>query len=72
VRLTRHARNRLRWIARSHPEATAEDVAEALSTAETIGYDAHRNRKARGVVGGTSMTVVVDERADVVVTIWVD
>ncbi|MGH2656076.1 MAG: hypothetical protein ACRDIZ_05170 [Actinomycetota bacterium] len=72
MKLTRHARNRLRWIARRHRGVTPEAVTEALPGADTIGYDDRGNRKVRAVIGGTRVTVVVDEAADVVVTIWVE
>lgn len=70
VRLSRHARNRLRWIARRHPQVSAAAVMEALPGAETIGYDDRGNRKARVPMGDVRLTVVVDEAASVVVTIW--
>lgn len=72
MRFTRHARNRLRWIARRHPEVGAEAVVESLTGAETIGYDDRGNRKARVMIGDTALTVVVDEAAQVVVTIWAE
>ncbi len=71
MRLTRHTRNRLRWIARRHPGVTAAALEQALPGASTIGYDDRGNRKARVVVDGVTLTVVVDEERDVVVTMWV-
>jgi hypothetical protein len=72
VRLTRHARNPLRWIGRQHPNVTAEALIEALPAAETIGYDDRGNGRVRLAVGGTRLTVVMDESAGVVITLWVD
>lgn len=70
VKLTRHARNRVRRIARAHPEVTVGRVLEALFAAETLGYDRWGNRHAGVLVGGTRLTVVIDERERVIVTIW--
>lgn len=72
MRLTRHARNRLRWIARRHPGATAEAVTKALPGVKTMGYEDRGNQKVQLVIGEARSTVVVDEAADVVVTVWVE
>lgn len=72
MKLTRHARNRLRWIARRHPGATPEAVLKAVPRGETIGYDDRENRKARVMIGDARLTVVIDEANEVVVTIWVE
>ena len=72
MRFTRHARNRLRWIARRHPGVTPEAVSEILAEAETVGYDGRGNRKALVKIGDVRLTMVIDEASDVVVTIWVE
>jgi len=72
VRLTRHARNRLRWIAKSHPRVTAQALAQSLPKAKTMGYDDRGNRKVQLVFGEARLTVVVDDAARVVVTVWVE
>lgn len=72
MRFTRHAKNRLRWVARRHPEVTAEAVLEALPGAKTVRYDERGNRRARIEIGTTSLTVVLDERDQTVITLWVE
>jgi hypothetical protein len=47
VRLTRHAKNRLGWVARRHPEVTADALLEARPGAKTVRYDDRGNRRAR-------------------------
>jgi hypothetical protein len=72
VRLTRHAKNRLRWIGRRHPGVTEQSLLEEISGSETIGYDDAGNRRARLVVRGTTLTVVIDESEGVLITMWVE
>lgn len=72
MRLTRHAKNRLRWVARRHPEVTADAVFAALPDAETVRYDDVGNRRARIRVGITSLTVVIDDESATVITLWVE
>ncbi|MGH2664126.1 MAG: hypothetical protein ACRDH8_15270 [Actinomycetota bacterium] len=72
MRLTRHAKNRLRWIERRHPGVTETGLIEALPASETIGYDDRGNRRARLVLGGTGLTVVIDEAQGIVITVWVE
>lgn len=71
MKLTRHARDRLRWIQRVHPAVTAHSLVEALPAAETLGYDDRGNLRARVVVGDAGITVVIDEAEGFVVTLWV-
>jgi hypothetical protein len=72
VRLTRHARNRLRWIARRHPGVSETLLLETLPRATAIGYDERGNRRARVAVGITSLILVIDEAHGVIITIWVE
>jgi len=45
---------------------------DALSRAETVGYDDRGNRRARVNLGTTALTVVIDEAQAAVVTLWVE
>jgi hypothetical protein len=72
VRLSRHARNRLRLISRRHPEITAERLLQALPDAQTLGYDDRGNRRARLRFGGITVIVVTDEKAGFLITVWVE
>jgi hypothetical protein len=72
MRLTRHARNRLRWITRHHSGVTEAELLSRLPKSEHIGYDERGNRRVRAVVGNTTLTIVVDERGGVVITLWVE
>ena len=72
MRLTRHARNRLRWIARRHPGVSEAKLLEALPGAVTVGYDDRGNRRARMTIGMTNLIVVVDESQGSVITMWVE
>jgi hypothetical protein len=72
VRLTRHAKNRLRWIARRHPDVSEPMVLEAIPGAVTVGYDDRGNRRARMTIGTTSLIVVIDESQGSVITMWVE
>ncbi len=72
VRLSRHARNRLRRIRRSHPGLTPARLLEALIGASSIGYDARGNRKVNVLVHGARLTVVVGEPEGLVVTLWLE
>lgn len=71
MRLTRHARNRLRRIRRCHPEVTSEEILNGLIRGSTLGYDRLGNRLVRITVGGLFVTVVVTGDRRVVITIWV-
>lgn len=72
MRLSRHARNRLRLIARRHPWITPEWVLAGLSAGRTLGYDDRGNRRVQLVHGGLSIIVVIDEDAGLLITIWVE
>ncbi len=70
VKLTRHAKNRLRWIERRHP-GIRQGLLRALSTAETLGYDDRGNRRVRIMLGDTELIAVVDEVRDTMISLWV-
>ena len=72
MRLSRHAKNRLRLIARRHPLITADRLFEALPDARTLGYDDRGNRRARLSVGGLALILVIDESRGLVITIWAE
>jgi hypothetical protein len=70
MRLTRHARNRLRLNRRSAPGVTDGLVLEALEHGADAGYDAKGNKKVRVAIGESMLTVVVDGSRGVVITVW--
>ena len=54
-----------------HPAVTKRRLIEALPGSVTLGYDDRENRRVRITIEDTDMTVVVDERRDMVITLWV-
>lgn len=70
MRLTRHAKNRLRFIARRWPGASEPQLLASLTSAKIIGQDVRGNSRLSVEVGGILLTVVVDSVNDVVITIW--
>jgi hypothetical protein len=70
VRLTRHARNRLRLIGRLAPDLTEQRLLEALGSASELSEDVKGNRRMSIRLDGMLLVVVVDEANQVVVTIW--
>lgn len=70
VRLTRHARNRLRLIQRRAPDLTEPRLLEALGSASVLGEDVKGNRRMSLRIDEMVLVVVVDEARQVVVTIW--
>jgi hypothetical protein len=72
MRLTRHARNRLRWISRRHVSVSEAKLLEAIPGALTVGYDDRGNRRARVTIGTTSLILVIDESQGSVITMWVE
>jgi hypothetical protein len=72
VKLTRHARNRLRWIGRRHPNVTEARLIEELSTAWPGGYDQRWNRRVRVSIGETQLTLVINESSETVITMWME
>lgn len=72
MRLSRHARNRLRRIQRRYPGLTPAQLLEGLLGATGIGYDEKGNRKVQVLVSGAHLTVVVGELEDLVITLWLE
>ena len=70
MRLTRHAKNRLRFFRRRAPELTESRVLEALGSAGSLGEDIKGNRRMSIRIADMLLVVVVDEANQVVVTIW--
>lgn len=70
MRLSRHARNRLRWIRRAASDLDESRLLEALGKGTTIGADARGNQQIRVELGHIRLIVVLDEEAEMVVTIW--
>jgi len=61
MKLTRHARNRLRWIQRRRSDVSAKGLIDTLREAESIGYDDRGNRRVQTTVQGTELIVVIDD-----------
>jgi hypothetical protein len=70
MRLTRHAKNRLRWIRRNVSAVTETDVVAAIDSGETIGRDVKGNRHIAAVMNGVRLVLVVDEERQLVITMW--
>lgn len=70
MRLTRHAKNRLRWMRRSEPTLTEADLLIALGEGVVIGRDVRSNAHVWVRVGGMRLVVVVDEMEQMVITMW--
>lgn len=70
MRFSRHAKNRLRRIARLHPAVTAGRLLEGLLGAEDLGYDAKENHRVQVTIDEVVVTVVVDEEDGTIVTLW--
>src|SRR3990172_1491280 len=61
VRLSRHARNRLRWIRRRHPSVSELELLHAVSEGKALGYDDRGHRRGLITVGSMEIVLVVDE-----------
>jgi hypothetical protein len=70
VRLTRHARNRLRLLQRRLPGLTEARLIEGLGSAIAFGADVKGNRRMSIRLDEAVLVLVVDEANQVVVTIW--
>lgn len=70
MRFSRHAKNRLRRIVKTHPGVSAGRLLEGLLGADDLGYDAKGNRRAKVTVDDVVVTIVVDEDEGLVVTLW--
>ncbi|MGH2699894.1 MAG: hypothetical protein ACRDJL_11955 [Actinomycetota bacterium] len=70
MRLTRHAKNRLRFIQRRAPSLTESRLLEALGSASVMGEDPKGNRRVSIRLDDVLLLVVVDEAKEIVITIW--
>jgi len=70
VRLTRHAKNRLRFIGRRTAPLSECRLLEALASADVVGEDIKGNRRLSIRIDDVLLTVVVDEARQIVITIW--
>lgn len=70
MRLSRHARNRLRWLRAGGLEIDEHEPIGALSVGEIVGQDLKGNSRIVVSTGGGQLMVVVDAEGEVVVTIW--
>jgi hypothetical protein len=70
VRLSRHAKNRLRFIRRSASAVTDDALLDVLAGATELRRDARGNRVLAVRLDDVRLTVVVDDVGAVVITIW--
>ncbi len=70
MRFSRHAKNRVRLIQRLEFEVSEQALLDALPNAEEEGYDERGNRRLRVRIGAAVLTVVLDERRQIVITVW--
>jgi hypothetical protein len=70
MRLTRHAKNRLRWIRRAEPKLAEADLLAAIDRGTLIGGDVRDNPHVLVEVAGLRLVLVVDEREQMVITMW--
>lgn len=70
MRLTRHAKNRLRLIARRVPAMTEKALLEAMDSAPLVGTDVKGNQRLKVRIDAILLTVVVDQDRQQVVTFW--
>jgi len=70
MRFTRHAKNRLRWIRRAVPTLVETDLIEAIDRGAPIGRDIRDNQHVSVEVGGVRLVLVVDEKEQIVITMW--
>lgn len=61
MRLSRHAKNRLRWIRRAASDLDETRLLEAIGEGSTIGADARGNQQIRVELGYIKLIVVLDE-----------
>lgn len=72
MRLTRHAKNRLRWIARRHETVSEAALLATIPAGVTVGYDERGNRRIRVTVGATRLILVIDESQGSIITMWAE
>ncbi|MBW3578968.1 MAG: hypothetical protein KY462_14760 [Actinobacteria bacterium] len=70
TRLSRHAKNKLRWIRRDAPAVSEEGLVAALEQGDVLGEDQRGNVRMTVEVSGTRLTVVVDPDDELVITVW--
>jgi len=70
VRLTRHAKDRLRFIGRRGALLSGSRLLEALASADVVGEDIKGNRRLSIRIDDVLLTVVVVEARQIVITIW--
>lgn len=70
TRLSRHARNKLRWIRRDAPGVSEDALVAALEQGDVLGEDQRGNVRMAVDVAGIRLTVVVDPDDELVITVW--
>lgn len=58
MRLTRHAKNRLRYIARREPDVSEARLLDSLASGRLLDRDVKGNRRLEVSAGGILLTVV--------------
>lgn len=61
MRLTRHAKNRLRYMRRRAPEITEAAILDVLPSGSELGSDVRGNRLLAVRIEGILLTVIVDD-----------
>ncbi|MDX1659831.1 MAG: hypothetical protein R3343_13505 [Nitriliruptorales bacterium] len=70
MRLSRHAKNKLRWIRRDAPHLTEEALLRGIADGRELGVDDRGNVKIAVEVAGVRFTAVVDPDDELVITLW--
>lgn len=70
MRLSRHAKNKLRWIRRDAAHLTEDALLRDIVHGQHLGTDHRGNVKIAVEVAGVRLTAVVDPDDELVVTLW--
>ncbi|MGI8425917.1 MAG: hypothetical protein ACR2FO_03300 [Actinomycetota bacterium] len=70
MKFTRHAKNRIRLIARADPGVTPEAVLFGVGSASVLRYDDKGNKVVLVVLEDRTVTAVVDVKTETIITIW--
>lgn len=68
--LTRHARNRIRFIRRTAPDVSAMGIVSAISEGQALEPDPQGRRRVRIEVAGIGLTAVISADGEVLITLW--
>lgn len=70
IHLSRHAKNKLRWVRRDAPAVTEEALLHAVAEGQELGRDQRGNVRVAVEVAGVRLTAVVDPDDELVITLW--